>query len=294
MSFVKYSHVQLCNGLTISFANFGDPDGKPAFYFHGLPGSRYEGEFLHQACQKYTINLIAPDRFGYGQTSPVSKDRYLRWTQCVQELADRLGFEKFYLLSYSGGGPYALACASILKDRVLATGICGSLGPLVLPEVLAPMQMFTRMAILIARHAPWFLAMSYGPVATIAARYFSTAAITFLGLINGEPDRTTMAKAEIRDMLRRNMKCAFSQGARGGIDDLIAANLVWPFQLTDINPLFLWAGDKDRVVPASHSEWIKQHVPHAKLSLITGEGHFSLPFNYTEDIVKTVTDTGTN
>lgn len=287
-SFVNDSSAQLSNGLSISYAAYGDPGGKPAFYFHGLPGSRYEGEFLHRACQKHSIMLIAPDRFGYGHSSPVHKKRYLCWAECVRELADRLKFGGFYLFAHSGGAPYALACASLLKKRVIATGICSGLGSLLVPELLAPMQTFTRLAILLSRYSPRLLALSYGLAATLAARYFRSKAIDMLGIINGEPDKSTMARAEVKQLLIRNMQCAFSQGARGAIDDLIAANETWPFELLDIKSLYLWAGDRDRVVPACHSQWIKLHVSQAKLEIITGQGHFSLPYDYADHIVATV------
>ena len=32
----------LRDGRALSFAEFGDPSGKPVFYFHGFPGSRIE------------------------------------------------------------------------------------------------------------------------------------------------------------------------------------------------------------------------------------------------------------
>ena len=87
--------VQLNSGQLISFARYGRIDGTPAFYFHGLPGSCCEGELLHQACNKYGIDLIAPDRFGYGRTPPCEGDRYLQWVSSINELADKLQFDKF-------------------------------------------------------------------------------------------------------------------------------------------------------------------------------------------------------
>lgn len=282
------SSIQLSNGLSISYACFGDPGGNPAFYFHGLPGSRKEGECFHEACQQQHIHLIAPDRFGYGQSSPVRKNRYLCWVDAIHELAGKLGINTFYLFANSGGAPYALACASILKNRVIATGICGGLGPLVIPELRAPMQKFTHLAVLLARYSPWLLRLTYGFGTTLAARYFSAGTIDMLAKINGEPDKTTMTRADVKQILIRNIQCAFSQHAVGAIDDLIAANKPWPFELAEIKQLYLWAGDKDPVVPLSHSQWIKQHVPHAQLELIRGQGHFSLPYDFANQVVKTV------
>jgi hypothetical protein len=34
--------VELHDGRALGFAEYGDPDGKPVFHFHGHPGSRLE------------------------------------------------------------------------------------------------------------------------------------------------------------------------------------------------------------------------------------------------------------
>ena len=126
----KRAVFQTHDGLTIAYHRYGAAGGKPVFYFHGLPGSRYEAELLHAAALSAGVDLIAPDRFGYGDASPVDTDRYLRWISSIDALADELHFSRFYLLAASGGGPYALACASGLPKRVIATGVACGLGPL--------------------------------------------------------------------------------------------------------------------------------------------------------------------
>ena len=59
--------MHLPDGRTLMYAEYGIPDGKPVFYFHGLSGSRLEpglldGNMLIEA----GIHLIAPDRPGMG------------------------------------------------------------------------------------------------------------------------------------------------------------------------------------------------------------------------------------
>ena len=40
--------LQLEDGRKLAYNEFGDQQGKPAFYFHGTPGSRLEAEFTER------------------------------------------------------------------------------------------------------------------------------------------------------------------------------------------------------------------------------------------------------
>ena len=53
--------VKLSDGRSLSYASFGDPAGKPVFYFHGFPGSRFEPQSNHEAYLKAGIRLLALD-----------------------------------------------------------------------------------------------------------------------------------------------------------------------------------------------------------------------------------------
>lgn len=41
--------LQLPDGRTLAYAEYGDPDGTPVFSCHGLPGSRISGQLGHDA-----------------------------------------------------------------------------------------------------------------------------------------------------------------------------------------------------------------------------------------------------
>ena len=287
---IQPSTYQTSDGLNISYHHYGVAGGKPAFYFHGLPGSRYEGELLHTAAINAGVELIAPDRFGYGDTTPVSTDRYLRWVGAIAELADELCFRQFYVLAASGGAPYALACASRLHTRVIATGIACGLGPLAVSSLHRSMALMERMAAWLGRHAPLLLTLSYGSLARLLVRYFPRQMLNLVGWYNGGADKEILADPDVRRILTANLRCAFKQGSTGGVQDLMAVTRPWPFDLTAIHTLQLWHGDKDPIVPLLHSQWITQHIPHAQLRIIENEGHFSLPIKYAQQIITLLVD----
>lgn len=65
------------DGRRLAYAEWGDPDGFPVFYFHGTPGSRLVGAFADEAAQARGFRLISVDRPGYGR-STFQPDRTFR------------------------------------------------------------------------------------------------------------------------------------------------------------------------------------------------------------------------
>jgi pimeloyl-ACP methyl ester carboxylesterase len=43
-----------------------------------------------------------------------------------------------------------------------------------------------------------------------------------------------------------------------------------------VAPTLVLHGDRDRVVPSSHGEWLARRIPSAQLRLCRGDGHISV------------------
>jgi pimeloyl-ACP methyl ester carboxylesterase len=280
------NRLTLADGRPLGYARYGSEGGIPAFYFHGLPGSRREGEMFHRACLDAGVQLIAPDRPGYGLSAPIFGSRFLRWPQLVAQLADHLGFERFHLLAISGGAPYALACASLLPERVRGTGICCGLGEVYQVELRARMAPQARLGFWLAGRGAAWLKYSYGPVTVIGARHMPELAIEIMARLNGGADRSVLRQPEIKALFAANLREAFRQGSVGGVADMCAAVAPWPFDPSAIPVLQLWHGRRDGVVPWQHSERLARRVPSAHVEYVEGEGHFSLPVRHAGKIVK--------
>ena len=119
----------LCSGHTLGYAQFGHPNGYPLVFLHGFPSSRLEAWSLHEMLLRKHIRLIAPDRPGYGLSTPQPRRRMLDHASDVLQLMDKLKVERFAVLGGSGGGPYALACArEMSKERLKAVGLLAAMG----------------------------------------------------------------------------------------------------------------------------------------------------------------------
>ena len=114
-------HILLPDGRRLAYAEFGIPDGKPVFYFHGSNGSRLERHPDESIAASLGIRIITIDRPGHGLSDYQPRRKLLDWPGDVEALADSLGIGRFAVAGFSSGGPHLLACAykidSLVKTR---------------------------------------------------------------------------------------------------------------------------------------------------------------------------------
>jgi pimeloyl-ACP methyl ester carboxylesterase len=101
------------------------------------------------------VRKVAVDGPGIGGSDPQPGRRVLDWPSDVAELADSLGIERFAVLGFSFGGPYARACAHALARRVTRAGLVSCLGPID-PDAKRGMPPPTRYGLAAARISLWF------------------------------------------------------------------------------------------------------------------------------------------
>jgi pimeloyl-ACP methyl ester carboxylesterase len=278
------SHIQLADGRVLSYAEYGAPDGAPVFYFHGWPGSRHEGVFISQP----GIRVIAAERPGMGRSDFKPNRTLLDWANDVSELADKLGITRFGVLGFSGGGPYAIACAYRIPERLSATVIVNGLGPLTVPNALTGLSAQHRMVFRLARWAPWLLTVVLQQnLARLRAR-------AERGVYNPPPtampdcDRQLIKQhPHLRQTLMRDLLDAFEQGTRGPVleQQIYAAD--WGFSLSNVHvPVHLWQGLKDINVSPSMGRHMANTLPNCHAHLCEDEGHISLIHNLREKITQ--------
>jgi pimeloyl-ACP methyl ester carboxylesterase len=66
---------------------------------------------LAEPATEHGLRLIGIDRPGMGLSQYQPRLRVRDWPRYVAEFADRLGIDSFAVVGFSGGGPFALACA---------------------------------------------------------------------------------------------------------------------------------------------------------------------------------------
>jgi pimeloyl-ACP methyl ester carboxylesterase len=104
------------NGNTLSYADYGDPQGDPILIQHGLIAS-IKDQGLFQRLIENRARLICIARPGYGASSPYQMKNVGEWADIVSILVGELGLSRFDVLGISSGAPYSYAIGYGLPEK---------------------------------------------------------------------------------------------------------------------------------------------------------------------------------
>ena len=267
--------LQLHDGRSLAYAEYGASSGNVLFYFHGGADSRLEARLLAKAAKQADVRLIGVDRPGMGRSSFQAGRCLLDWPDDIVELADHLHIERFAVVGISGGGPYALACAYKIPDRLIACGIVGG-------------EWHNRHTFsFLTQFLPWLVI----PILGYFFRNEERARKSMLRLTPHFPevDRQSLALPEITDLFTASFVEAFRQGAKGPACDGMIVRRPWGFKLGEITfpALYLWHGELDTDVPIAMGRAVARQLAHCKATYYPNDGHISLIVNHGEEIVTT-------
>jgi pimeloyl-ACP methyl ester carboxylesterase len=115
-------------GRVLRAREVGEPYGPAVLYFHGTPGSRLDLSFGEHIAAERGVRLVTFDRPGYGG-STAAPFGLASIAADAHAVADGLGVARFATLGMSGGGPGALAAATVPGGRVIRVGVASGAGP---------------------------------------------------------------------------------------------------------------------------------------------------------------------
>jgi pimeloyl-ACP methyl ester carboxylesterase len=261
---ITQTDVELADGRTVHVYDTDGGRDLAVFWLHGTPSAGAPPEPLFAAAARLGIRWVSYDRPGYGRSTrrPGRNVGSSAWD--VAEIADSLGIGRFAVLGHSAGGSHALACGTLLPDRVVAVvGVAG-----LAPFGADGLNWFGDMAAIIQTE----LRAAAGGRATLED-YLSSAGF--------DPDSFTPADhaalAAEWSWLTRVSRRGMATDEGGWADDNLACVSAWgcdPAQSTV--PVLIVHGDEDKMVPCSHGEWLANHCPDAELRLCRGDGHVSV------------------
>ena len=122
--------LRLADGRRIGYAEYGDPEGASVLAIHGTPGSRFMFALTDKAARERGLRIVAPERPGYGLSDYRRKDGLARAADDMSAFADALGLRRFAVIGVSGGGPYAVAAAAAMADRIALLALISPVGPI--------------------------------------------------------------------------------------------------------------------------------------------------------------------
>jgi pimeloyl-ACP methyl ester carboxylesterase len=263
--------IELRDGRSLGYSEWGDPAGAPVFYFHGWPGSRVEGRLGDEAARETGVRLIAVDRPGMGLSDFQPRRTLVDWPDDVVELAEARGLDRFAVLGISGGGPYAAVCAWKLSDRLSAAGLVSSLAPLAVPGVVSGMGRRNQLSFQLV-----------GQVGVLRRALFTVIGIS----VRRRPDRVLerglgtavdkpyLERPGVRKILAESLAEAFRGGSRGPAWEMGLYVRPWGFRVEEIRtPVYLSHGEQDANAPITMGRYLAATIPECRASFHPGEGH---------------------
>ena len=265
--------IRLGDGRRLGYADLGDHDGIPVFYFHGWPGSRLDPIPVIGAAERAGIRLVSVDRPGFGLSDPAPGRRLIHWPNDVSQLADQLRMERFSVLGWSGGGPSTAACAWALRDRLDAAGIVAGWSQMSQPALRREAGS-DRYMLGLAAFSPLLLQPAMALMAVAARRLPHRFLIRIASQGLSDSDKRILAEPEVASSAAASGREAFARGRAGAADDLVATVGDWGFALEDITfPVQLWQGTDDHSVPPAVMADYRERLPHNTYVEFPGEGH---------------------
>jgi pimeloyl-ACP methyl ester carboxylesterase len=277
--------LDLSDGRTLEYVVAGSPAGIPLVLHHGTPGAAVVYAPAGEVAARHGLHLVTYSRPGYGQSTAERGRIVADAASDVAAVLDALGAGPFLTIGWSGGGPHALACAT-LAGRCLGAALIGG----VAPYGVAGLDWMAGMG---AENVAEFNAALAGEAALTAFLREAAAGLATIKAADVAPalgdllpavDVAVLTEA-YEDYLAESFRESVLGGVDGWRDDDLAFVHDWGVPLNTGVPVSIWQGDKDRMVPHSHGEWLTAHIPGSRLHRRPGEGHLSLFVNEFDAIV---------
>lgn len=277
--------IQLSSGRKLAYAEYGDPNGKPLFYYHGWPSSRLQGKLLDQIGKKRGFRVISPDRPGIGKSDFQPGRRFLDWPVVIGELADQLKVDVFDLVGVSGGGPYVLATLHAIPERVRKSlVICGA--PPLADVGREGMMWPYRLAMMIHERAPKLLDRALRLAESISNQPRDGVVMRMMMASLGEEDHKALTDDFAYQAIVGSFQEAMKSGSQVLREDGDLYLQPWGFDVAELrkSPKFFHGG-MDKNIPLKLVESYIQRIPGSALVVRERDGHYSLPVLRSEEFI---------
>jgi pimeloyl-ACP methyl ester carboxylesterase len=266
--------LRLEDGRVLAYTLTGPSGGHPVVYCHGAIGTPVDATVdMRRLTQELGVLYIAPSRPGVGGSDPLPGRSVYDFANDVEQLADHLALGQFAVTGVSAGGPYALAVAHRLPERVTRVGVCSSLSPLCAPHRTPGLQRRMRLPLAAIARVPWLVGIAGDALLPVIARH-PELVTKVIAMHAARSEQARLASSEERAAAARSFLDACCGGVRGLVDDYLTYAAGWDFRLSDIETeVQLWHGGEDPLVPVEHALQLAAELPSCRVFVDPDEGH---------------------
>ncbi len=272
-------------GRRLAWTESGTHGGCPVVVLHGTPGCRLSRYGDDEKLRKAGIRQISYERPGYGYSDPQPGRSVRDAVADIEAILDAAGVERAGFIGTSGGGPHALAVATLLASRATLVHCNVGVAPRALLgderffEGMDPENIRRFRAADLPREQTCAVLKSDLDRGIAAAR---TDPMTIAGNMK-MPEADVAVMRQTAASYAANFIEALRPGYWGFVDDFSAMARDWGFDPREAKaPVIVEYGLHDVNVPAGHGHWLAENIPGARTIVNTEGGHRSLPEKFLE------------
>ncbi len=270
------------DGRLVTYREYGAPGGFPVLALHGTPGSRLKYAAAHADAARMGLRVISPDRWGYGRSDPHPEPALADYARDAAELLHGLNIGRFSVVGISGGGPYAVAVAAQLRERVRSLALVAPIGPI--SGTLGPrdLRLFHQICFRALARAPRIVGLVFS-VYRVLLTLAPTTTIHVVSLGAGPVDKALVRSPDVRDSLGATFRAGFEGGVTGPVLDMRLFSRPWQLPLEGISARTrIWLGTQDTNIPQAAVRHLHDSIVQSELTELSGHGHFWISRNYHE------------
>jgi pimeloyl-ACP methyl ester carboxylesterase len=271
----------LPDGRQMGWAQFGDLDGDAVLWFPGSPGARCQiPHDLDAEAAARRLRIITIERPGMGDSTDHQYDKVVDFVPDATAVADDLGIDQFAAVGLSGGGPFVLACAHELPERMTTGVVLGGVGPTRGADTVISYIMILRVTGGLLERIRRPVGKTLGVVFRTLGPFGGPFIDAFFQFELGDRSEMHAKRDTKRQLIADLVDAAYRSDLQSPFEDLILLGRHWGFELGDIRiPITFWGGTSDIIVPYTQAERQWKRVPGSNLRTMEGRGHFA---GYTE------------
>lgn len=281
-----HNMMTLKDNRQLGYADIGLRSGLPIIMLHPSTGCRLQHPNDENILFDNKMRLILPDRPGFGLSDPNINQPLQSYADDIRELADQLQLNKFVLLGYCGGAPYALACSAKLADRVLHTLLISPISPYQAIDLFHRVKSTNKLLDRLALSFPSALQ----PILNLMARSLLMQPESYFDRVLhlSEGDQIGLPEPAVTDNILLALREALRQGTSAICHELFLFSGHWGIDFKAIsNPISIWHGGADKHVSIDLVRKLQAELPNVTLNEVEHHGHLLIYYRW-KDILESI------
>lgn len=263
------------DGTGLAWIEVGAPGGRPVVFLHGWPSSRLMGRVWAATARRRGWRVLTPDRPGIGRSPRRDGWSLAAWPSVLGQFLDDRGVARCPVIGLSGGGPYALASAALIPERIAAVAVISGAPPLHDRADWPLIMREFRVLAAVERRAAWLVRAGFRVAGPVLARFDVPLARSLMRVFGRQPDEIFLASRESDFTISSGIE-AWRQGGLGVVNEGQLYLHPWGFAPEVITrPTAFWHGTQDPFFHWSLAQKLAGRVPGARFHQVPGEGHFT-------------------